>query len=74
MPFEYPKNNSVSKDSISLIRATIKVAKIAGVRIGKVIRLRVVNRLAPEIREASSKAASIPRKAGVIRINAIDAQ
>ena len=44
-------------------------ARMAGARIGIVIRSKVPKVLLPEIRAASSSTASIARKAGVIKRN-----
>ncbi len=49
-----------------------KTTTITGVMAGTVIRHRVVNALAPDIRLASSIDASMRRKAGVMSITLVD--
>jgi hypothetical protein len=64
-----PKTNSISKDSRLLMNPNAVEARMAGARIGIVIRSKAPKVLLPEVCAASSSAASIALKAGVIKRN-----
>ena len=69
IPAGMPKTISISKDSRLLTNPKDVDARIAGARIGTVMRIRTPILLLPEVRAASSKAASMVLKAGVIKRN-----